>query len=366
MVAARVVSVPALVVATYRDDEVDRSQQLQFILGELVGRRGRLKIEPLSRSAVAALCQPLGVDDEELHRQTGGNPFFVSEVLATVGERIPETVRDAVLSRAKRLSKPARQLLDALSVVPGEVDMPLAEALGGTWVDDLDECLSAGMLRSHGVCVSFRHELARLAIEEAISPQRRVALHRIALMALSDPSRDATDFARLVHHAQCAGDVDGVLRWAPLAAQRASSSGAHREAAAHYATALCHAARLPTEQRADLLARCAQENVLCAQSEDAIVAFQQALRCRQHGCRSYNPIYPAPAPDSHHKTRAGSLTHPARLRRGTPHRPPEQNSRQLLCRRRRERQHEPRWVCCIAVDLVRDRPANRQVEGVRR
>jgi DNA-binding CsgD family transcriptional regulator/tetratricopeptide (TPR) repeat protein len=282
VVAARVVSVPALVVVTYRDDALPRSRQLQFILGELVGRRGRLRIEPLSRSAVAALCRPVGLDGGELHRQTGGNPFFVSEVLAAGGAGIPETVRDAVLSRAMFLSNDARRLLDALSVIPGEVDMPLAEVLGGELVDHFDECLHCGMLLSHELSVSFRHELARLAIEEAMSPQRRLALHRRALVALSDPSRHVHDFARLTYHAEAAGDVEGVLRWAPHAAERAGSSGAHREAASHYATAVRVGEGLPIERRAELLERCAQENVLSARSEDAIDAFERALRCRRH------------------------------------------------------------------------------------
>ena len=193
LLARRIGAAPVLVLASYRDDELDGAGQLRHLLGELVRRPGRLKLEPLSRAAVAELARPHAVDAEELHRGTGGNPFFVVEVLAASGERIPETVRDAVLARAGRLSEPARRLLDAVAIVPGDVELWLLEALGGGLVDRVDECLASGMLRAGRAHVAFRHELARQAIEDAVSPNRRVALHRAALGALA--ARDA-DVAR--------------------------------------------------------------------------------------------------------------------------------------------------------------------------
>ena len=97
---------PALVLASYRDDELDRAHPLR-----LVARRARhdaavtrLVLAPLSPAAVGELAEPHGVDAGELHRRTGGNPFFVTEVLAAGGGEIPATVRDAVLARAARLS----------------------------------------------------------------------------------------------------------------------------------------------------------------------------------------------------------------------------------------------------------------------
>ena len=108
LLAAKIGSAPALVLASYRDDELDRSQQLRVVLGELVRGRRRLKLQPLSRAAVAELAAPHGLDAEELYRQTGGNPFFVTEILATGDDEIPDTVRDAVLARAARLPDAAR------------------------------------------------------------------------------------------------------------------------------------------------------------------------------------------------------------------------------------------------------------------
>ncbi len=278
LLARRIGAAPVLVLASYRDDELDGSGQLRQLLGELVRRPGRLKLEPLSRAAVAELAGPHGVDPEELYRGTGGNPFFVVEVLAASGGRIPETVRDAILARAGRLSEPARRMLDAVAIVPGPVELWLLEALGGELLDSVDECLSSGILSAGRADIAFRHELARQAIEEAVSPNRRVALHRAALEALA--ARDA-DAARLAHHADAAGDADGVLRWAPRAAERAAASGAHREAAAQYARALRFAGGRPLEMRTGLLRGEVEECRLSAQFDDAISAQREELECHR-------------------------------------------------------------------------------------
>jgi predicted ATPase len=185
------------------------------------------------------------VDAEELYRKTAGNPFFVVEALATGVEGIPDTVRDAVLARAARLSPAAGEILEAVAVVPPRAELWLLEALAGVAAGPLDECLASGMLVAEAAGVAFRHELARLAVEESMSPHRRLALHRRALAALADPPGGRPDLARLAHHAECAGDVDAVLRFAPAAAARAASLGAYREAAAQCARALRYGDRLP-------------------------------------------------------------------------------------------------------------------------
>jgi predicted ATPase len=146
--ARRIGAVPVLIVGTFRDDEIGASHPLRVALGDLAGAGlvRRLRLEPLSRQAVAALVEGSGIDPEELYRTTGGNPFYVTEVLAGGGEEIPTSVLDAVLGRAARLPAPARQVLDAAAVVAPPVEpWLLAEAAGVASVD-LDECVAAGML----------------------------------------------------------------------------------------------------------------------------------------------------------------------------------------------------------------------------
>ena len=240
LLVRRVESVPALVVASYRDDELDAVHPLRIVLGELATSSSisRMKLPGLSPSAVAELAEPYGADPDELYEKTAGNPFFVVEALAAGAEVIPDTVRDAVLARAARLTPTGRALLEAVAVVPPHAELWLLDAIAGESVDGLDECLASGMLRSDSVGVSFRHELARLAVEESVAPRRMRELHRLALAALAKPPKGAPDLARLAHHAEAAGDTDAVLRYAPAAAARAATLGAHREAAAQYARAL--------------------------------------------------------------------------------------------------------------------------------
>ncbi|MEP7023224.1 MAG: AAA family ATPase [Actinomycetota bacterium] len=100
----QVTALPALVIVTYRDG-IDRADPLRVVLGELPAgpHLDRLQVLPLSLAGVIALVGPAVADPAGLHRRTGGNPFFVTEVLAAGGAQLPDTVRDAVLARAARL-----------------------------------------------------------------------------------------------------------------------------------------------------------------------------------------------------------------------------------------------------------------------
>jgi DNA-binding CsgD family transcriptional regulator/tetratricopeptide (TPR) repeat protein len=283
LLARRVESVPALIIASYRDDEFDRAHPLRVVLGELATSQavGRLRLAALSPAAVAQLAEPHGVDAGELYRKTGGNPFFVVEALAAQAEEIPATVRDAVVARAARLSAQASRLLNAVAIVPPQADLWLLEEIAGESIDALDECLASGMLTSVTGGVAFRHELARLAVEETVALNRRLDVHRKALAALADPPGAAPDLARLSHHAEAAGDAGAVLRFAPAAAARAASLGAHREAAAQYARALRFGERLPAAERAELLERRSRACFLTDQYDEGIESLEQALECRR-------------------------------------------------------------------------------------
>jgi DNA-binding CsgD family transcriptional regulator len=132
------------------------------------------------------------------------------------------------------------------------------------------------MLRAERDAVSFRHEIARVGIEEALAPHRRLALHRRALAALAAHGA-RPDPARLAHHAEAAGDGEAVLRHAPAAGERAAALGAHREAAAQFARALRHATKLPTADRVQLLERRAYECYLTDLTAEAVDARRLAL-----------------------------------------------------------------------------------------
>src|SRR5262249_33341798 len=278
LLVRKIDTVPALAVVTYRDDELDRRHPLRIVLGTIARVRDlrRLELAPLSRDAVAQLADPHRVDADELYRRTGGNPFFATEALAAGEADVPVSVREAVLARVAGLSPEAETLLEAAAVAPPHVPLWLLEALGDGDVAGLEECLGSGMLVHSTAGVAFRHELARLAVEDALSPTRRLALHQTALGALAEPPTGPPDLERLAHHAEGAGDAAAVLRYADAAGDRAASVGAHREAAAPYRRAPLFAGHPPPPERAQLLKKYSFECYLTDQQQEAFDALEQA------------------------------------------------------------------------------------------
>ena len=278
LLGRKIDGVPALVVLTYRDDELDRRHPLRIVLGAFARARSlrRLDLAPLSRDAVAQLARPHQMDADELYRRTGGNPFFATEVLAAGDSDVPMTVREAVLARAATLSPQADALLQAAAVAPPHVPLWLLEALAEGDLDALEECLTSGMLVHGPDGVAFRHELARLAVDDSLSPSRRLTLHCRALAALAEPPAGSPDLERLAHHADGAGDAGAVLRYAGAAGDRAATVGAHREAAAQYGRALRFAAGLGPRERAELLHKYSYECYLTDQQQEAFDSLERA------------------------------------------------------------------------------------------
>ena len=272
----RVEPLPALVLVSYRSDQLDRAHPLRVVIGDLASSRGvsRCAVEPLSLAAVAVLATPFGIDADELYDKTGGNALFVTEVLAAGRADIPETVRDAVLARAARLSPDARELLETLSIVP-------PQSLGAVPQESLDECLGSGLLTWADAGVGFRHELTRRAIEDSLPPDRRRALHRQALELLLAGPPGERDLARLAEHAEEAGDAGAVLELAAAAAERASDRGAHREAVGQYERALRFGAELEPSEHADLLERLSYECYLTGELDRALEVQQSAVSLRR-------------------------------------------------------------------------------------
>lgn len=274
----RIPHLPVLFLLTYRDPELSLDHALQAVWGDLPSTAVvRLPLPPLSEHAVISLAQQARRDAKELYATTRGNPFFVTEVLASDAPGVPLTVRDAVIARIARLSAEARTLLELVSVIPARTERWLLSAILCSPEAALEECLTCGMLVWDHTTVAFRHELARLAVESALSPLRRQMLHAQVLGALRNQGEDPLQPARLVHHALGADDSALAARYALLAARQAAAQGAHREAAAYYATALGEASQFALEQQAEMLEGRAYECYLTGQIEEAIEARHAAL-----------------------------------------------------------------------------------------
>jgi DNA-binding CsgD family transcriptional regulator len=277
----RMGSTKALLIATYRDDEVGAKHPLRILLGDLATSSAvrRMALPPLSENAVTHLAEGSGLDAAKLHQQTGGNPFFVTEILAAKSEAIPATVRDAVLARVARLSPSSRAVLEAASVIGARVESWLLTKVAGAEISAVEDLLESGMLFVQNDGFAFRHELARQAVLGTIPPHRQTVLHTLVLETLkTSPSQD---LARLAHHAEEANNAEAVLEYAPKAALRAAGLKAHREAAAQYARALRFAEGLGPKDKANLLESYALECNLTGQLARAIAAHQTAIELWQ-------------------------------------------------------------------------------------
>ncbi len=196
LIARRIDSLRALVVLTHRDD-IERGHPLRLTLGGLVGAGvTRLRLTPLSGDAVRNLVGDRHIDAEHLHDITGGNPFFVVETLAAADDAIPESIRDAVMTRVDRRSDEARYVLEAAAVIGARVDRDvLKRVVGGR--SGIDELVEARLLVPDGVEWRFGHDLVRQTVEQETPPETRRRLHAAALVAVGEHG----DLSRRAHHA---------------------------------------------------------------------------------------------------------------------------------------------------------------------
>jgi len=277
--ARRIADLPALLVLTYRDDELGRGHPLHRVLGALGGERvHRLKVHPLSRAAVARLAGGTTATSAPLYALTGGNPFFVTEALAAGSGGVPATVVDAVLARVRALDRPVQSALEQLAVVPSRVELPLARALLGD-VSVLADAEQIGVLEVRPDAVAFRHELARRAVEGNLPRSVQIELNARVLAALRD--RDGVDLARIVHHAVAAGDDATVVVHAPEAARRACAAGAQDQGAMLYRAALARRELLAPEDEAALSEEDAWAEFHANHRQRGLAAAERAVELRE-------------------------------------------------------------------------------------
>ena len=273
----RLRNAPVLLLVTYRDGGTAASDPLRLALGELATQRStrRIDLAPLSARAVATLADGSGLDGAELFRLTSGNPFYVTEVIRGGMAEVPRSARDAVLARVARLSDGSREVLDVAALTGTRVELRLLRAATACTPELVDELLASGLLVDDGAYVRFQHEIARLAIEQAIPTHRSSLIQARILAALGE--LDCDDDARMAFHAEAAGDGAAVLRHAPVAADHSSAVASHRDAAAQLERALRFATGIGDAVLAHLYERYAYETSVLDRWEDAAAAGERAL-----------------------------------------------------------------------------------------
>jgi DNA-binding CsgD family transcriptional regulator len=278
-VSRRIGRTSAILVLTYRDDEIGLGHALRTFVGDVASSTSTVRIDlsPLSERAIAVLVGQRAIDATALHRQTGGNPFFVTEILSSTGSGLPLSIRDAVLGRVARLSPSAVALVEAAAVIGPRIECWLLEAVLPAECGNVEECLAGGVLVEHGDVLAFRHELARQAVLDSIPALRQARLHRLTLAALEALPSGRVDIMRLAHHADGARDDRAIVRFVPAAARKASAAGAHRAAADLLARGVRSAATVPSADVAALLEAHAMECFHVADLPAAIASWRQAI-----------------------------------------------------------------------------------------
>ena len=249
LLGRRISTLPALLVLTFRGGEVPPGHRLHTAIGTIRAEdTDVVELAPLSMAAVQALA---GDNAGMVFAVTGGNPFYVSELLASrTAAQLPPSVANAVLGRVSRLGAESRRLVELISVVPGRVKTTLLDAVMPHWASSAEEPERRQLLEVEGSYVRFRHELTRNAVRSSIPIAARRRLHAEFLNTLLSAGADPAD---IVHHAEAAGAEDVIAEFALRAARRAAALESHREAYAHYRRAVSFVERLAPAEAAAVL-----------------------------------------------------------------------------------------------------------------
>ena len=248
----RIEQTSSLLVLSFRTDDLGPTHPFVATLGELVRaqRSHRFDLSPLSLDAVTQLAGD--ADAQRIHAVTGGNAFFVSEVIARRGVEIPSSVREAVVGRVAQLTQGERAVVELVSIANRHLGFDAPGLILGASDDLVDQVVASGVVVALESGLSFRHELARQAVEMSIGVPARRRLHRAVLEYWM--GRDDADSALCAHHALRSGEAEAIVRWCPVEARRSIRLGALREAVRLLDAVLRHRDLLSVSTLVELMA----------------------------------------------------------------------------------------------------------------
>ena len=237
--ARRITRLKCLFVLTFRDNEINSQHPLKNVFGHLPPDSfTRLQLTPLSKEAVDTMAKEKGYRGEDVYSISGGNPFYVMEILASYSAGIPDNIKDAVLSVYSRQEGKTKEIWELLSVTPAGLEIDTLSKAEPDYEKAIENCLEAKILLFEKGLIYFKHELYRRTVETSMSPFKRVMLNKKILDVLLQQEEQEIKVERIIHHAKNANDYDTVVKYAPVAAKRAASVGAHIEASKLYFTAI--------------------------------------------------------------------------------------------------------------------------------
>jgi len=237
--ARRISRIHCLFILTYRDDDVHFQHPIRNVLGHLAPDSfTRIQLTPLSRESVEKMAAERGYNGENVYTISGGNPFYVNEILASYSPGVPDNIKDSVLSVYNKQEGNTKAIWEILSVIPTGLEIRYLEKIAPTYLSALEICLGANILNLKQDHIFFKHELYRRTIESALSPLVRVELNKKVLDLFLDNMDGKQPIERIIHHAKNANEYDVVVQYAPVAASQAATLGAHIEASKLYLTAI--------------------------------------------------------------------------------------------------------------------------------
>ena len=274
----RITRLHCLFIVTYRDNEIHSRHPLRTVLGQLPPDTfTRMQLTPLSRQAVETLAVKKGYKGEDVFGISGGNPFYVNEILASYSQGIPDNIKDSILSNYNRLDEKTKQVWQILSVLPTGFEIKYLEIMEPLYGAAIENCLDTKILISKGDRILFKHELYRRTIETSLSPFVRVTLNRRILDLFLEGFERNQETERIIHHAKNANDYELVVKYAPQAARQAASAGAHIEAAKLYFTAIEYYQGNDSDILIQFYEAYAYECYLTGQIREAIIYAEKSL-----------------------------------------------------------------------------------------
>jgi DNA-binding CsgD family transcriptional regulator len=276
--ARRIYQLPCLFILTYRDDEIHSRHPLRNVLGQLPPDSfTKLMVTPLSKQAVVEMATHKGYSGEDVYSISGGNPFYVNEILASYSPGVPDNIKDSILSVYERQKEGTKNAWQIWSVMPEGLEVDRVAKLKSALGKAIDHCFAISVILVQSGKVVFKHELYRRTIEESLTLFKRMELNKMMLELFLDSFEEKGEIERILHYAKNANEKKLVVKYAPAAAQKAALIGAHMEASKLYLTAIDYFEGNDTNQLAKFYEAYAYECYLSNQIKEAIGFTEKVL-----------------------------------------------------------------------------------------
>ncbi|MBC7936701.1 MAG: AAA family ATPase [Rhizobacter sp.] len=276
--ARRIAQLGCFFILTYRDDEIHSRHPLNNVLGQLPPDSfTKIKLTALSRQAVEKMASEKGYEGADVYAISGGNPFYVNEILASYSTGVPDNVKDSILSMYHRQDEKTRRAWEILAVLPTGFDLKYFEQMEPECMESLYTSLETKIIILREGKLFFKHELYRITIEAFLSPLKRVIYNKQILGIFIENYEKKPEIERIVHHAKNANAYDAVVHYAPLAAGHAAKVGAHTEASKLYLTAIEYYQGVDKDVLIGLYEGYAYECYLTSNITEAIIYARKSL-----------------------------------------------------------------------------------------